>query len=575
MSNNSSKKAQKTDNIESNISKENNIDTDEQNEENEVSEEIEDDKTSKNENIDKNIPINYNEQTSIEGIKNIKKKKKKIKDVNKHIENENIIENNKEIIKQQDNLKINEEKDKKIKEYEEKIKKLEQRLLIFDEKDKTVQKLTKINLKLKNSLELASKKIDEKIHNIKIIRNKNNNNSNKSMNNLTYDITKKNEFNKKNNDELLLKEKELNNAMNMIKILKFDKQRLQKKLDEIEQNKEIEKEIKDKKQILIQNELQEHKICKQKIENYQETIRKLTEKNKNLMDKIIYGKNKKGSNTHLNNNNYNESSESDDDNEVKLNKLRKQFNGSDSSQKLIKGNLFNIKKLSTTRKFNNSLPKINYRTNQQVNTNNIKNTIININNIFNSEEILQLNKIFFKNTNAYNIILKKLEILQKSKDSLDNKYKLEQKQFNKRIYSMQQQIEYLNTKIREGEIKLNILQAQLNESKIENKQLLKRIKILTEGFEFNAYAENFNNKNENQSNKKKKNNKIKLKKNKNQHENSIDSLEIKGQKINNSIEVGNEGESISGENFFEETNKNIKLNKDNDNSEKNYIYSND
>ena len=191
--------------------------------------------------------------------------------------------------------------------------------------------------------------------------------------------------------------------------------------------------------------------------------------------------------------------------------------------------------------------------------------------------MLQLNKIFFKNSNAYSIILKKLEILQKSKDSLDNKYKLEQKQFNKRIYSMQQQIDYLNTKIREGEIKINILQAQLNESKIENKQLLKRINILTEGFEFtaNKNEEIFNNKNDNQVSKKKKNKKIKLKKNKNQHENSIDSLEIKGQKINNSIELGNEGESISGENFFEETNKNIKLNKDNDISEKNYIYSND
>ena len=189
--------------------------------------------------------------------------------------------------------------------------------------------------------------------------------------------------------------------------------------------------------------------------------------------------------------------------------------------------------------------------------------------------MIHLNKLFFKNTNAYNIILKKLEILQKSKDSLENKYKLEQKQFTKRIYSMQQQIDYLNTNIREREIKINIIQAQLNESKIENKQLLKRIKILTEGFELknNKNEENFNNKNENQVKKKKKNKIIKFNKNKNQHENSIDNSEIKGQKINNSIELGNEGESISGENFFEETNKN--KNKDNDNSEKNSIYSND
>ena len=574
MSNDSSKEAQKSDNVESHNSKENNIDTDNQNEENEISEEKEDDETSKNENIDKNIPINYNEQNSIEKTNNINETKKIIKDDNKQIENENVIENNKEIIKLQNDLKINEEKDKKIKEYEEKIKKLEERLLIFNEKDKAVQRLTKMNLKLKNSLELVSKKMDEKIHNTKTFKGRNNNsNFNKPMSNLTYENMNKNEFNKKNNGEMLLKEKELNNAINMIKILKFDNQRLQNKLDEIEQNKEIEKEIKDKKQILIEKELQEHKICKQKIENYQETIRKLTEKNRNLMDKIIYGKNKKGNNTNLNNNYNNESSESDGDNGVKLNKLRKQFNGLDSSKKLIKGNLFNIKKLSTTKKFNNSLPKINCGINKQLNPNN--STIININNIFNGEEMIHLNKIFFKNTNAYNIILKKLEILQKSKDSLENKYKLEQKQFTKRIYSMQQQIDYLNTNIREREIKINIIQAQLNESKIENKQLLKRIKILTEGFELknNKNEENFNNKNENQVKKKKKNKIIKFNKNKNQHENSIDNSEIKGQKINNSIELGNEGESISGENFFEETNKN--KNKDNDNSEKNSIYSND
>ena len=133
--------------------------------------------------------------------------------------------------------------------------------------------------------------------------------------------------------------------------------------------------------------------------------------------------------------------------------------------------------------------------NKQLNSNNNTNTIININNIFNDEEMLKLNKIFFKNRNVYNIILKKLEILQKSKDSLDNKYKLDQKLFNKRIYSMQQQIDFLNTKIREGEIKINILQAHLNESKIENKQLLKRVKILTEGFEFNEFNINKKDKN--------------------------------------------------------------------------------
>ena len=184
--------------------------------------------------------------------------------------------------------------------------------------------------------------------------------------------------------------------------------------------------------------------------------------------------------------------------------------------------------------------------------------------------MFQLNKVFLKNANIYNIILKKLEILYKSKESIDNKYKLEQKQFTKRILSMQKQIDYLNGKIRENELKLNILQAQLNETKIEKKQLLKRVKILTEGFQFKEYNRTINEKTEKQ-NKKKEIKKIKLNENKNQEENSIDNFEFKGQKLNNSIEFGNEGDSLSEKNLIEEINNNnneIKYNKDNDDSEK-------
>ena len=86
------------------------------------------------------------------------------------------------------------EKDNKIKEYEEKVKKLERNLKLMEEKDKTIQKLTKINLKLKNSLELVSKKMDEKIQNVNFLKNKNNNNTFRSMNNLSYENLNKKEI---------------------------------------------------------------------------------------------------------------------------------------------------------------------------------------------------------------------------------------------------------------------------------------------------------------------------------------------------------------------------------------------
>ena len=171
--------------------------------------------------------------------------------------------------------------------------------------------------------------------------------------------------------------------------------------------------------------------------------------------------------------------------------------------------------------------------------------------------MFQLNKVFSKNEKIFQIIVKKFEIFQKSKDSIDNKYKLEQKQFIKRIQSMQQQIDYLNDKIREKELKLNILQAQLNEAKLEKKQLLKRVKILSERFELNELNSNHIEENIKNNNEKKRNSKINKKRKssevKYQDELSIDNSDSKGQKINNSIELGNEGESLSGQNFSEET----------------------
>jgi len=533
--------------------------------EEEENEEEEDQVSHKNNNNNnKNILLNSNEQTSNEGKKYIKLKKKNVNYEDKQVQNGKVISINKRKINEPNEKLIIAEKDNKIKEYEEKIKKLEDNLKLMEEKDKTIQKLTKINLKLKNSLELVSKKMDERLQNVNLPKNKNNNGTFRSMSNLSYENLNKREIKlekvgKNTISENIIKEKELNNAVNMIKILRNDNQRLQDKIDEIEKNKEIEKQSQDKKTILMQRELQEHKICKKKIENYQEKIKKLTEKNQSLMDKIIYGKSRKGSNTIINNN-YNISIESEGENDRNFFRIKKKIikepNGFGSNKIIKKG--LSLKKLGETRTQNNSLPKINFANNQLLSSNKNVNNVININNIFNSDEMFQLNKVFVKNSKIYQIIIKKFEILQKSKDSIDNKYKLEQRQFTKRIYSMQQQIDYLSSKIRDRELKINILQSQLNENKLEKKQLLKRVKILSEGFEINEFninhfEDNVNNKIESQNNKRKIK-KIKFNENKYQDETSIDNSDFKGQKINNSIELGNEGESLSAQNFSEETN---------------------
>ena len=523
-----------------------------------------------NSNSEKNASFNSNEINSNEDIIYLMKKKKNLIHEDKQIQNGTVIsinKENKENINQKENeIKINNEKEQKIREYQEKIKTLENNLKLMNEKDKVIQKITKINLKLKNSLELISKQLDEKIDNANLIRNNRSKNRVKTISDLNNENQNKKEFkfitdvDKKTISENIIKEKELNNAVNMIKILRTDNQRLQNKIEEIEKNQELEKQSQDKKQILLEKELQEHKVCKQKLENYQEKIRKLTEKNKSLMEKLIYGKTKRASKNFVTNN---ISSEDEGSFGGKFHRIKerliKETIGSNTNKSVKKSNLFNLKKLGETRSQNSSLPRLNFTNNPLLNStkNNISNNnIINIKNIFNDEETFQLNKVFSKDEKVFQIIIKKFEILQKSKESIDNKYKLEQKQFIKRIQSMQQQIDYLNDKIREKELKLNILQAQLNEAKLEKKQLLKRVKILSERCELNEFninhiEDNFNN-NEKKNNSKK-NKKIKSSEKKYQDELSIDNSDFKGQKINNSIELGNEGESLSGQNFTEET----------------------
>ena len=289
--------------------------------------------------------------------------------------------------------------------------------------------------------------------------------------------------------------------------------------------------------------MKEHKLWKQRIESFQDKIRKL--KGKNKIEYI----------TNINNRYY-DSDESDDEkkgrlNSIKRNIYKKTINLNDTKDNK-KGKYLVLKRVN----IRSPLPNISSINGKQSNLNKNANTIININNLFNVDEMNQLNKIFLKNINIYNIILKKFEILQKSKDSIDNKYKLVQKQLTKRIYSMQQQIDFLNSKIKESELKVNILQSQLNENKLEKRTLLKRIKILSEGLGFNGFNPNEGNFNKSE---KKKNKKRKFNENKFQEENSLDNSENKGKKLNNISEIINESQSLSEEDFYEITNKNKKI----------------
>ena len=555
-------------------------------------------------------------------------------------------EENKVLKEYNEILKADEED--KNKELLNRIKELEEKLSssnkiinnLNNNKDIVIQKLTKTNQKLKNSLESISKKLDEKLLNTNLFKKKNNNitqkfgvsfsTNNKSlmsgqfngpMSHLSDDLTTQ-----KNNR---LKEKELNNAVNMIKILTNDNKRLQNKVDEFEKNIVLEKEQKNKEKIKIDKELEEHKMCKEKMEQYKDKIRKLSDTNHILKEKISSMQCKKQNSCIFqikNNNNKNDinetNNEKSEDNYDKYKtkkKLYKKINSSISLDKTLnkmkKDGVLNIKKIGIDliRPQKSSLPKIN--TNKNIskyslnyNNQNISVTKNILNNIFNIDEMQQLNQVFKNNEELFDIIIKKIEIIQKSKESLNNKFKMEKKQYIERIYSMQQHIDYLNGKIRENDFKINILQSQLNENNIYKKQLLKKVKILSAGLELSEFSgnnisadKNINNKKELKSNneestennasnnqniniinlKKKKLNGVRrgsfintLNESNSIGDNNFDNLEpIKGQKYNhNNSEFINKGDdAILEENVSDSTSKNkdIKINNEED-SEKNY-----
>ena len=535
--------------------------------------------------------------------------------LNSEKEGNKVLKEYDEIIKcdEEDKNKDNKELIKKIKELEEKLSSSNKIINdLNNNKDSVIQRLTITNKKLKNSLELISKKMDEKIMNINLFKKIKVNSRNKVASNLSInsnansrsmfsginnqgkgshfsdDVVSKNNINKD-----LVKEKELNNAVSLIKILKNDNKRLQNQVDEFEKNKELEKEQKQQEQIKIDRELHDHKMCKEKMEEYKDKIRKLSEKNRMLQEKISFIKStKKNSsifklknsfyfNKKIKSNSMNlmESNNENDSFKAKKKILRKMNYSMSSEQNLnnIHKNekIINVKKIGidlSREQKNNSLPKISTNKNStkyHINYNNSQSSNINANisSIFNFDEKRQLNKVFKNNESLFNIIVKKIEIMQKSKESMNNKYKLEKKQYIERIYSMQQQIDYLNTKIREYEIKINILQSQLNEKGIEKKQLIKKVKILSAGLESIDYSRNNDNVNNINSN----NEEINDKKEKNDQNQSIN-LKQKTNSLRRNSSINNSSdESNSLKDSDDNLDNNAKDQKKNNNNNNSFM----
>ena len=91
------------------------------------------------------------------------------------------------------------------------------------------------------------------------------------------------------------------------------------------------------------------------------------------------------------------------------------------------------------------------------------------------DEIYILIKLYQGDITNYSEFRKKLIIYAKCKENIINKYKSDEKANIKKVYSMQEQIEYLNHKVKESEMRINIFQQKINDKDFQNKQLKKKL----------------------------------------------------------------------------------------------------
>ena len=445
------------------------------------------------------------------------------------------------------------------------------------EKELQIKSVTKTNNKLQQSLEKFSKQIDDKIFN-----EKNNKNFFENLKNKKISI--------KYNSNERLKERELNNAINMIKILRNDNERLQSNLDNYEKNNKIQDlENINRQKMNENNDLEkEIKILKEQINEYKNYIKKnkelekqidiLNKENKFLKDNIknlnnqLFEKNQKEENSE------NKLYITPKKKKISLMKLEKTNNIFNNKYK-ININPLNIKRNKKNQN-TSSLPSININSPnaQSLSKNNSlskiflykKNYNTNIDDIlplfFTQEEIdLINNKLFKNNSQGLEEFKLKLCILNKSKETLSNKYNNEIKKYKERLKSAQEQIDYLNTKIRELEVNCQVLQTQKNEDVIRKRLLQKKIKNLEKNLEekINILKLGFagddiniiNNENENENDNENENeneNENKMNESQNEENNSLYSQYTENNNNNNEIkkEDLNENNNENNENSF-------------------------
>ena len=323
-------------------------------------------------------------------------------------------------------------------------------------KERIMHLLTDTNNQLKNALNNFSKKLDKKIFEVnntetKIKAYKNSQSTKKIFDrkykqleddkNINSDYNKllaKNKLLQKDNDNL----KSMIDASN-----KVEKMKEQENLNKIlkEKNSKLEEEISQIKRDII-----DHSYCEKKRNSLLEKIKYLTEENKEYKKQIkkLTLENQTGQDI------------------PKLNINLKTQNGSSNGQNNLNSSRSKYNKMNDTH-----LPKISKKAKKEENKKDNE-----IENLTDKDEIYILIKFYQGDDSKFSEFKKKLISYAKCKENIINKYKNDEKMFNKKVYSMQEEIEYLNHKVKESEMRLNIFQQQINDKDFKNKQLKKQLK---------------------------------------------------------------------------------------------------
>ena len=318
-------------------------------------------------------------------------------------------------------------------------------------KEKIMHILTDTNTELKNSLNKFSKLLDKKIFDMD--KNQNKNKAYKNSKSLKRIYSKN--YNQLEEGKDI--NSELNKALARNKQLQKENDNLKNMIDmsnKVEKMKELENSIKIMKEknckleeeiSQMKRDIVDHSYCEKKRNSLLEKIKYLTEEN-NQYKKYIKKLNAE-------NNNLDDKKKND---QTILNTTR-----SHENTKL------NIK----TKKYLTQLPKISNKNKKLENDKKDE----EIESLADKDEINILIKLYQGDTTKYTEFRKKLIIYAKCKENIINKYKADEKANSKKVYSMQEQIEYLNHKVKESEMRINIFQQQINDKDFQNKKLKKKL----------------------------------------------------------------------------------------------------